>query len=219
MRTAVTGRRFVIFVEGPTEAEVLPDFLGHWLNAAGRLESKVGIKVVKFEGWAEMVKDLPRKVPLYLDTYPKSGEIIAVVALLDLFGLGLPYPKDCTTTTRKNAWSKEYLEKIAGHQRFKQYFAVHETEAWLLSKPEIFPSDVSKSLTSRAKLPEQVNFDEPPAKLLDRLYMSSTNRHYRKIRNGKKLFVSLCPEIAYQKCPYLKLMLDDMLAMAKEAGL
>jgi hypothetical protein len=42
---------------------------------------------------------------------------------------------------------------------------------------------------------------------------------YKKVTHGKEFFDKLDPEVAYQKCSRLKDLLDDMLKMAKEAGL
>lgn len=36
---------------------------------------------------------------------------------------------------------------------------------------------------------------------------------------GYDLFNKLDPNVAYQRCNYLKILLDDMLDMAKEQGL
>ena len=65
--------------------------------------------------------------------------------------------------------------------------------------------------------PENVNFDEPPAKLLKRVYYKETNRNYKKVTNGKQLFKNLNPEIAAEKCPNLKKLLNEMLTMAESA--
>jgi hypothetical protein len=65
--------------------------------------------------------------------------------------------------------------------------------------------------------PETVNFDQPPAKLLDRLYRNKLNRGYRKTIDGADLFQRLSPDKARNKCPYLKKLLDQMLALAKDA--
>ena len=67
--------------------------------------------------------------------------------------------------------------------------------------------------------PEEVNFAEPPAKLLDRIYKQQTKRNYKKTTYGKQLFAKLDPASAAAKCPYLKAMLDEMLTLAKAAGL
>ena len=67
--------------------------------------------------------------------------------------------------------------------------------------------------------PETVNFDTPPAKLLNSVYNQTTRRDYKKVSNGRQLFAKLDPSIAAGKCPYLNRMLEELLSMAKEAGL
>jgi hypothetical protein len=42
---------------------------------------------------------------------------------------------------------------------------------------------------------------------------------YKKVTHGSALFSKLDPNLAYTKCPRLKELLDEMLKMAKEAGL
>ncbi|MBI4026848.1 MAG: hypothetical protein HY360_17825 [Verrucomicrobia bacterium] len=56
--------KFVLFCEGATEMGALPDFLRRWLNS--KLSVKVGVQPVGFNGWAEMVKDGPKKAQLHL---------------------------------------------------------------------------------------------------------------------------------------------------------
>ena len=109
--------------------------------------------------------------------------------------------------------------KRVGQPNFRQFFAVHETEAWLLSASGIFPPEVKKALPPKIATPEAVNFDLPPAKLLDKLYKEKLKRSYKKVTDGAELFAQLDPVTAYNRCPYLKLMLDDMLLLAQEAGL
>ena len=96
--------KFVLFVEGYTEEKALPSFLKRWLDP--RLEKPVGIQTVRFDGWAEMVRDSPKRAKNSLNT-PK-GDVIAVVALLDLYGLRLSYPPGTETAaqTRKRQHKK-----------------------------------------------------------------------------------------------------------------
>ena len=99
------------------------------------------------------------------------------------------------------------------------FFAVHEFEAWLLSQPTIFPRDIVATLPGKIAQPETVDFDEPPAKLLDRIYKARTKRTYKKTTYGKELFAKLDPLVAVKKCPRLNEMLTEMLRLAKGAGL
>ncbi|HKV38855.1 MAG TPA: DUF4276 family protein [Blastocatellia bacterium] len=202
--------KFILFVEGHTEKKALPDFLKRWLDA--RLPQPVGIKPVRFEGLAELWRDAPRKARLYLNG-PDRDDICGVISLLDLYGPEF-YPDHVKSARDRYKWAKEEMEKRVGHPKFRQFFAVHETEAWLLSNPEIFPAEIRDALKPKSAQPETVNFDDPPAKLLERLYWEKLKRTYKKTTNGKQLFDKLDPAVAYARCPRLKDMLDEMLKMA-----
>lgn len=203
--------RFILFVEGYTEDKALPMFLKKWLDA--KLTKPVGIKTVCFGGWSELVKDAPLKAKMHLNG-PAKDEIIAVISLLDLYGPTF-YPNDCTDSKMRYDWAKKKMEDDVCQPKFFQFFAVHEVEAWLLSQPEIFPFAVQRAFKN-IDHPETVNFDEPPAKLLERLYPLHVKRSYKKVVNGSELFGKLKPDFAYQKCPKLKELLDKMLELAKE---
>jgi len=131
--------KFILFVEGESEKKILPVFLHKWLDT--RLNNRVRIDPIKFRGWADLVKNSPQSALLELNG-PEKDEIIAVISLFDLYG---PDHDDFYPAGRKNSrerynWAKQELEKRVNHIKFRQFFAVHETEAWLLSDPTIFPS-------------------------------------------------------------------------------
>lgn len=133
---------------------------------------------------------------------------------------GLPiYPNDKKTVTERLDWATEHIEGLVGRERFHQFFAVHEIEAWLLSQPDIFPRDVQTTLPKSIKPPERINFDKPPGSLLNSLYKQATRKGYKKFVNGPALFEKLDPSVAYAKCPHLKRLLHTMLELAKNSGL
>lgn len=207
--------KFVLFVEGHTEKLALPSFLKRWLDP--RLKAPVGVKTVRFEGWQHYVQEIGKKVVLNLSG--KAGaDVVAGIGLLDLYGPTF-HPSGVTEAAARQAWATTHVERAVGHPRFRQHFAVHELEAWLLADPAGLPAAVSKSLPGKCGQPEVVNFDEPPAKLLDRLYRDKVGRQYRKTTDGANLFGKLDPEAAAAKCPHLRALLDDMLGLAKGAGL
>jgi len=203
--------KFILFVEGHTEDKALPAFLKKWLDP--RLESPVGIDTVRFDGWPELFRDTARKARMHLNG-PSKDKIIAVISLLDLYGPTF-YPAHLTDKDERYLWAKQEIEGIVQEENFFQFFAVHEVEAWLLSQPEIFPASVRNALPGKVVTPETVNFDEPPAKLLDKLYRQHTKRIYKKVVNGKELFGKLDPAVAYEKCPRLRELLDTMLDLAR----
>lgn len=210
--------RFILFVEGYTEDKTLPQFLKKWLDP--QLIHPVGIRTVRFEGWPELVKDAPLKAKMHLNG-PAKDDIIAVISLLDLYGPTFypnhltAYPNHLTACKERCDWAREYIEKQVNQPKFFQFFAVHEVEAWLLSQPEIFPLKIKEAFPNKIQSPEMVNFEEPPAKLLERLYPLHISRSYKKVVNGKELFGKLDPVVAYQKCPALQELFDKMLELAK----
>ena len=208
--------KFVLLVEGQTERDGLQAFFKRWLDA--RLTQPVGLQPVSFDGFADLVRKVATKTRMLLNG-PQQSEIIAVIALIDLYGPKF-YPDDKTTADDRYDWAKQHFEREVDDRRFRMFLAMHETEAWLLSDPDIFPREVRGALPERAtRQPERINFDEPPAKLLNRVYLQRTRHIYKKVTNGRQLFARLDPEIAVTKCPRLKSMLEEMLCLAKGAGL
>lgn len=207
--------RFVLFCEGHTEYKALPAFLKRWLD--GRLRNPVGIKPVRFDGWRELLKDTPRKAQLHLHG-PGTADVVGVIALADLYGPTI-YPPGVETADDRFEWIKAHVEKQVNDPRFRMFCAVHETEAWLLGDLRVLPSAVAAALPKLGGGPEAVNFDEPPSKLLDRVYHQATGRGYKKVVYGAGLFAKLDPAVAYANCPRLGQLLDEMLRMARNAGL
>ena len=206
---------FTLFVEGYTEHKALPAFLKRWLDT--KLSKPVSIHAVRFDGWPQLVKDAPQHARLHLNA-PKK-DVIAVIALLDLYGPTF-YPVDKVGKSERYQWAKDYLEEQVAQEKFHQFFAIHETEAWLLNDPKIFPPEIRKHLPDPTKRPpESVNFNAPPAKLLESLYLSHLKRNYGKVTDGQNLFAKLDPNVAYEHCPALRDLLNEMLRLAREAGL
>ena len=207
--------KFVLLVEGETEKQAAAAFLKRWLEP--QLTQRVGMQVVHFTGWAEMARKLVTKAQKFLDG-PDQTDIIAVIGLLDLYGPGF-YPGHVTSSQDRYAWGVQHFQQAVARPRFRMFFAVHEFEAWLLSQPAIFATEVRRAFPGKIAQPEQVNFVEPPAKLLDGIYKRRLKQNYKKVTDGKDLFAQLDPAIAVNKCPHLKAMLDEMLTLAKAAGL
>lgn len=203
--------KFVLFVEGHTEKEALGQFIKRWLDT--RLAKPVRIKVVRLDGWRNYEKEIGKKVNLNLSGVG-GADVIAAIGLLDLYGPTF-YPNGTSTATERYAWAKQRFEKMVGHPKFRQHFAVHETEAWLLADPTILPDQVATALPGNCREPETVNFVDPPSKLLSRLYRSRLNVGYKKVTDGANLFQALDPGTAGSKCPHLQQLLNDMLALAK----
>jgi len=206
--------RFEIISEGETEKDSVAAFLKRWLDP--QLSQPVRIRVSDENGFANVLRKIARKAEAKLSA-PGNEEIIGVFGLIDLYGPA--FPDHAVTVNERYEWFKEEIEREVSDVRFRMHFAVHEFESWLLSDKSIFPRAIQDVWPANLRPPEQVNFNEPPAKLLNRLYRQATNRTYKKTVIGKQLFANLDPMTAVSKCTYLKAMLEDMLAMAKKRGL
>jgi hypothetical protein len=207
--------KFVLFVEGYTERKAVPAFLKSWIDR--NLDNRIGITPVRFDGWAHQVKDLKSKALMYLKEPGRREDVIAVISLLDLYGPQF-YPPTPMSTDQRYDWGRKHLEETVGHPRFRQFFAVHEVEAWLLCDPGIFDPKVRTEIRKVSK-PETVDFDEPPAKLLEAHYRKKLDRSYRKVVDGNNLFRKLDAASAYMRCPRLREMLDEMTSLVEHAGL
>lgn len=206
--------KFILFAEGKTEKLFLPELFQRWLNP--RLTKRVGVQAVRFEGWHNFCKQAPTKARYYFNS-PKERDIIAIIGLLDLYGPTF-YPGHTVTADDRYEWAAQKLMRDINQPRFHMFFSVHEVEAWLLAHPDIFPAEISRALPGKIKEPESVNFDEPPAKLLDRIYQQRRKTKYLKVTDGANLFHQLDPEIVGQKCPRFNAMLEKMLELAQAAG-
>ncbi len=206
--------RSILFCEGHTEYKAFPAFLKRWLDP--QLDHPAGIKPVRFDGWAELIKDAPVKVNLHLEG-PQSADVVGVIGLLDLYGPTI-YPQGVETAAQRVTWMKHHVESHVNHSKFRMLCAVHEIEAWILSDPQLLPQNVAGALPGTVCKPETVNFTTPPSKLLNKLYRDKMKRAYKKVVYGVDLFRCLDPHTAYAKCPHLVELLDEMLQMAKKAG-
>jgi hypothetical protein len=199
--------RALLYVEGETEEAALPGFFRRWLLGKA---ADVEIKAVSFTGVGSYLKEFSKRAKRDLG----GGYVCGIIGLIDLYSSRLSYPDG--TTAQKYLWAKNELEQTVADPRFRQHFAVHETEAWLLSGENLFPPPIDVRIPKTP--PEGVNFQNPPATLLKNLYSTHLDRNYGKVIDGIELFQRLDPNIAYDRCPHLRLLLDDILALAKGVG-
>lgn len=215
-RTHQESRQIALFVEGDTESgearrRTLPKFIHNWLDPQFPQGSKVGITPVKFQGVSNYLDDLPRKVALYLD----GSRANFVVGLVDLYGIPASRIElsQYTTVKDKLVAARAYMRSLVPkdyRDRFRQHFAVHEVEAWLLAYPEELSKEKEVQSQIEKRPPEQVNFKEPPAKFLKRIL-----GRYKKTTTAMNLFPKVDPQVAINQFPYLKQFMEDLLSLAK----
>lgn len=204
--------KLILFVEGRGERLAIKEFLKRWLDK--RTLQPVGLFPVLFDGWPEMVKDIPIKVPMYL----QRQDVLGVVSLLDLYGPTF-YPDTVRSSRERWDFGRKHVQDMHPDPRFRHFFACHEFEAWLFSNPSLFPAPVRQIWPSKLKAPEEINFTQTPKTRLDALYEKALGKGYKPTRDGKALFGKLDPEAAAEKCPRLKEFLHGLLEMAKPHNL
>lgn len=200
--------KLALFVEGDTETYI-GALLKRWLDP--KLRQPIEIGTVNFRGVGNYLREFHDRARRELN----KARLCGVVGLIDYYGSSLQYPHD--TVEKNYVWAKRELETRVGDPRFRQHFAVHETEAWLLSDRGIFPRDIIDHLPKTPK-PEAINLHNPPSHRLKDLYWRKEGKKYKKSLDGPNLFGKLDPELAYSRCPHLKLLLDDLLGLAAEAS-
>jgi len=210
--------KFILFVEGETERIAVPDLMQRWFSA--RLGNKIGVSPRNLNGWPNFLKDIGEQVKEH-HASPKGEKIIACVGLLDLYGPQHQdfFPKHAKTRDERYAAGVKKIEHLVDHPKFHMFFAVHETEAWLLAQPSVFDTNITNALTAKAKDPESVNFDTPPSILLGNLFRKENKKKkYKKVIEAKNRFPKIDPNVVYARCPYFKHMMDKLLDLAQKAG-
>ena len=209
--------KFIIIVEGRTEKLAIQDFLKRWLD--NKLVERVGVKQRPLSG-GKVEQQLTKQALAHLEK-DDENEILGVIGLLDLYGMSTDFDFEGKTKGPDKLFKerKKTIEKQVNHDHFKMFFAVHEFEAWLLSDPGIFQQDFRGEINKYSAKPENVNFDNHPSKLLQDIYRRKSKRHYMKTIDGHDLFGRLDPQLVYDKCPYFKMMLDEMVKLALGANL
>lgn len=209
------GRQILLLVEGETERgkaqqPTLPEFFHRWLDPQLPDGRKVGVKAHCFRGVNKYEKDFVQVTKDHLD----SGGAQFVVGLLDYYGLPPSFTQGAegeSVHARIRRATQFCVQQVpAGlRHRFRQHFAVHETEAWLLSDPGLWNERVRTAIKGRP--PETINLAEPPAQLLARCV-----KDYKKTTAARSKFPQLDPQRAYEACPYLRLLMHDLLTIARQ---
>ncbi|HEX3998572.1 MAG TPA: hypothetical protein VHX65_08495, partial [Pirellulales bacterium] len=107
-------------------------YLKRWLDTKLK-PNYVGLATIDLGGSGHFVKEYAMQARDHLAAASLTGTI-GVIGLLDFYG--------CPTA----ALDARLMEKEVDDKRFRMFYAVHESEAWLLSQPEIMPWAISDAL-------------------------------------------------------------------------
>jgi len=202
------GHRIVILCEGDTEVIAVKNFLGPQLDRDG-LKS-VGLQPINLKA---KFGDISIKTV----GSTKDARVVAVFTLIDLYGLGgPPYPK-AASVAQKHSIARDWLQgqvPLLDAGFFHPHFAVHDIEAWLLAEGTALSSRLQHKLKPEPKA-ESIDFDQPPSKRVNTLFLQHRKHAYRKKLDAPTLFKQVSFEAVYTTCPYFKVFYDDLANVAR----
>src|SRR5437879_2475899 len=94
----------IVLAESKSEARTLNDFLNRWI--ARHSKTNVRVKVFQFSGSGNLLRNLKSRADDYFRA-PNGDQIIAVIALVDLYGLeGIP--ADRNSVQERVDWVRQH---------------------------------------------------------------------------------------------------------------
>jgi hypothetical protein len=198
------GRRIVLLCEGDTEELVVRHFLARQWQQDGF--DSVGLHPVNLNA---KLQDASVKAGLFLNEL----DVLAVFTLVDLYGMDrVVHSKDDSLddkVARVRAWFSNSLVH-ARAQDFFPHVCVHETEAWLLAEGVALARRLSEPGIRPDPQAELKNFQFPPQRRINDLFMKRKGDHYQKIRDGRPLFAAAQFEPIYSTCRFFRAFYDDL---------
>jgi Domain of unknown function (DUF4276) len=202
------GRRIVLLCEGDTEELAVRHFvLRQW--RADELNS-VGLHTVNLNG---KLQDGPVKAGLFLNDH----DVRAVFTVVDLHGMDRVVHHQDDSLGVKVGRVREWFRARLEHARAMDFFphvCVHQTEAWLLAEGVALARRLDDPSIKPDPHAEAKNFQLPPQRRINELFLSRKRDRYQKIRDGRPLFAALQFEPVYQTCGYFRAFYDDLKQVA-----
>jgi len=203
------GRRIVLLCEGDTEEIAVRHFITRRWQSDGL--SAVGLHPVNLNG---KIQDAHLKAGLYLD----EANVLAVLTLIDLQGMDRVEHGHADALNVQVERVKEWLRRGVGHARHKDFcphVCVHETEAWILAEGLALRKRLDDTGINPDPQAELRNFQSPPKKRLNELFLRKKKDRYHKINDGRPLFAALEFDSVYSSCAYFRAFYDDLKRIAQ----
>ena len=106
----------------------------------------------------------------------------------------------------------EWLRGQVEHARANRFFphvCVHQTEAWILAEGEALAKRLDRSILPDRDA-EEKNFQNPPSKRLNQLFLKLKKTRYNKLADGTPLFKAMQFTHVYRSCTYFQAFYDDL---------
>ena len=203
--------RIVVLCEGGTEELAVRHFVrGQW-EVDGL--ASVSLSRRNLCGHPEKVGPLARE---YFD----KPDVLAVFALVDLYGMNLvTHPPDDELDAKVRRVKGWLRNQIHDHGRARDFFphvSVHEVEAWILAEGMALSRRLRDSGIRPDPQAESKNFQNPPSDRLNDLFRRIKSRRYEKIVDGTPLFKAMQFQPVYESCRYFREFYDDLRAVGRQ---
>jgi Domain of unknown function (DUF4276) len=205
------GKRIVLLCEGDTEELVVKHLISRQWQQDG-LES-IGLHPVNLNA---KLQDAPVKARLYLD----EPEVLSVFTLVDLYGMDRVRHQGGDSLDERVARVQAWFSDGLVHPRagdFLPHVCVHESEAWLLAEGVALAKRLGDSAIGPDPQAELKNFQLPPQRRINDLFMRHKGERYQKIRDGRPLFAAVQFEPIYHTCRFFRAFYDDLKRIATKA--
>ena len=192
--------------EGDTEELAVRHFIARQWRSAGL--GSVGLRSINLDGKSQNAGKYAR---LHLD----DQEVLAVFTLVDLHGMALVVHQPQDNLEVKIQRVREWLRAQFSHARESRFFphiCVHQTEAWILAEGHALAARLNDSGIGPDPNAELKDFQNPPSKRLNELFLRIKSRRYSKTIDGTPLFVAMQFAPVYNSCRYFRAFYDDLTA-------
>lgn len=197
--------------EGDTEELAVKHFIARqWQNDG---LNSIGLHSVNLNA---KLQDVSVKTRLYLE----EANVLAVFTLIDLYGMDRVEHGSGDELNAKVERVRDWFRSKVEHARkndFHPHVCVHETEAWLLAEGAALRKRLDDAGVKPDPQAEIKNFQSPPQKRLNELFLKIKKDRYHKIRDGRPLLASLEFEAVYKSCLYFRAFYDDLRSVGKNS--
>ena len=189
--------------EGDTEELAVRYFIARQWQSDGL--GSVALKPIDLRGKSQNVGKF---ATLYLD----EPGVLAVFTLVDLQGNNQVLHQPNHNLDAKVYRVREWLRGQVEHARANRFFphvCVHQTEAWILAEGEALAKRLDRSILPDRDA-EEKNFENPPSKRLNQLFLKLKKTRYNKLADGTPLFKAMQFTHVYRSCTYFQAFYDDL---------
>jgi len=195
--------RIVVVCEGPTEELAVRHFVARQWQKDGMASVGLHYRCVP-----------PRQVGAFACATLDKPDVIAVFTLIDLYGMNLvDHRLDDeldAKAERVRSWLRTQVQHHRRAQAFFPHVSVHEVEAWILAEGTALALRLKDPSIGPDPRAEWKNFQKPPKKRINELFLRDKKTRYKETFDGQALFSKMEFQPVYDSCPYFRKFYDDL---------